>query len=131
MKFFLVVDKEQAPSVTVVCNRVTPSVLKIEELCKNFDDEEELLYGYLGDEVLPLELASVDCFFTKDGKVYACAEGKEYLTKIRIKQVLEQVDDSFIKINQGCIVNVRSIKKFNVSFGGALKVVLKNGFCDY
>ena len=57
--------------------------------------------------------------------------GKEYLTKLRIKSVLEIVDDSFIKINQGCVVNVKYIHSFGVSFGGSLKILLKNGYCDY
>jgi DNA-binding LytR/AlgR family response regulator len=83
------------------------------------------------DEVIPLEVPSVDCFFTRDGKVFAILEGTEYSTRLRIKQVLDMVDDSFIKVNQGCVINVRSIQKFTVSIGGALKVVLKNGFSDY
>ena len=131
MKFFLIVDENQEPSVTVVCNRVTQSVKKIEELCKDFDGDEGLLIGYEQDEVVPLELAQVDCFFTGDGKVFASSGGKNYATKLRIKQVLELVDDSFIKVNQGCVINTRSIEIFTVSLGGALKVVLKNGFSDY
>lgn len=131
MKFNLIVDENQEPSVTVVCNRVTSVVEKIERLCKELDDGTELIYGYSGDEVTPLELALVDCFFTKDGKVFAIFEGAEYATRLRIKQVVEMVDDSFIRVNQGCVINVRSIQKFAVSIGGALKVVLKNGFSDY
>ena len=131
MKFFLIVDENQEPSVTVVCNRVTQSVKKIEELCRDFDGDEQMLFGYDGDEVTPLELAFVDCFFTKDGKVFACANGREYATKLRIRQVLELVDDCFVKINQGCVINTQRIEKFTVSIGGSLKVVLKNGFCDY
>ena len=57
MKFNLIVDENQGPSVTVVCNRVTSVVEKIERLCKELDDGAELIYGYSGDEVTPLELA--------------------------------------------------------------------------
>lgn len=131
MKFFLVVDKEQEPSVTVVCDRVTRTVAKIEELCKDYDENEIQLNGYSDDEIVPLELADVACFFTKENKVYASVGKKEYATKLRIKQVMELVDDSFIKINQGCVANVRHIARFSASFGGALKVVFKNGYGDY
>lgn len=131
MKFNLVVDENQEPSVTVVCNRVTSAVRKIEELCKELDFDEGLLYGYADEEVLPLELALTECFFTKNGKVFAVVAGREYATKLRIKQVLERVDDSFIKVNQGCVINVRFVQKFTVSIGGALKIVLKSGFSDY
>ena len=131
MKFFLVVDKEKEPSVTVVCGKVTPVVEKIADFCREYDETEEMMYGYAEDEILPLQLSEVVCFFTKDNKVYALIGDKEYAVKLRIKQVMEIVDDSFIKINQGCVANVRKIEKFAVSFGGALKVVFVNGYSDY
>ena len=129
MKFHLVIDKEKEPSVTVVCDRVTSVVAKIEEICKETD--ENLLYGYTVDEIIRLSLPEIACFFTRDNKLFACVDDKEYAVKLRVKQVLELVDDSFIKINQGCIVNVRQIQRFKVSIGAGLKVVLKNGYTDY
>ena len=131
MKFFLVLDEEKESSVTVVCNKVTATVRQIEALCKDAEEETGLLYGYADDEILPLELNRVICFYTKDGKVFASVGNKDYAIKLRIKQVLEIVDDSFIKINQGCVANVHCIEKFTASFGGALKVVFKNGYSDY
>lgn len=131
MKFFLVVDENKEPSVVVTCKKVTPVVSKIQELCKQFDCDENLLYGFSNGEIVPLDISQVDCFYTRNNKIYAQVGSEEYLTKLRIKQVLEMVDDSFIKINQGCVVNSCSIKNFAVSFGCSLKVVLKNGFSDY
>lgn len=131
MKFYLVLDDEKEPSVTVVCNKVTATVEKIRELCNDAITDHELLYGYLDDEIIPLALSCVGCFYTKDGKVFASMDGKDYATKLRIKDVMELVDDSFIKVNQGCVANVHYIQKFAVSFGGALRVVLKNGYSDY
>ena len=131
MKFFLKIDPNAEPSVTVVCNRVNATVRKIEEFCKETEADESVLFGYLDEEVVPIDLAEVVCFFTKENKVYALIGDKEYAVKLRIKQVMEMVDDSFIKINQGCVANVRKIAKFAVSFGGALKVVFVNGYSDY
>ena len=129
MKFILEIDKEKEPSVTVVCNQVTSVVKKIEEICSQAD--ENILYGYTVDEITPLSLDEIACFFTRENKLYAFVGDREYAVKLRVKQVQELVDDSFIKINQGCIVNVRQIQRFKVSIGGALKVVLKNGYTDY
>lgn len=68
MKFFLVIDKEKEPSVTVVCNKVTRTVVQIETLCKEEVENDNLLYGYLDDEIIPLELPEVTCFFTREIK---------------------------------------------------------------
>ena len=130
MKFFLIIDKQKEPSVTVVCDRVTRVVSQIEALCQDGLDGE-LLYGYDGEEIVPLELLQITCFFTRENKVFARVEGKEYATKLRIKDVVEFVDDSFVKINQGCVANVKKVKKFSASFGGALRVIFADGYSDY
>lgn len=130
MKFFLVIDKEKEPSVTVVCDKVTRVVAQIEALCQDGIDGE-LLYGYDNEEIFPLELPFITCFFTRDNKVFARVEGKEYATKLRIKDVVELVDDCFVKINQGCVANVKKVKKFAASFGGALRVIFEDGYSDY
>ena len=129
MKFVLIVDSEKQPSVTVVCDKVTRAVQKIEEICNQADGE--LIYGYQADEIIPLALADITCFFTKDNKVYARVEEREYAVKLRIKQIVELIDDSFIKINQGCIVKVNAIKRFTASIGGSLQITLKDGYTDY
>ncbi len=131
MKFFLKITSDEEPSVTVVCDRANATVKRIEELCKEDEAAGGLLYGFKGDEIVPLVLPQITCFFTKDNKVYAYVDDKEYAVKLRIKQIVDMVDDTFIKINQGCVANVNQIKKFAVSFGGALKVVFKNGYTDY
>ena len=131
MKFYLVVDEDKEESVVLTCKKVTSAVKKIQDLCSELSSDEELLYGYQDSEIIPLEINRVDCFYTKENKVFAKVESEEYLLKLRLKQIAEMVDDSFIKINQGCIVKTDSIKNFAASFGGSLKVVLKNGYCDF
>ena len=56
---------------------------------------------------------------------------ENYLVKLRLKDVLDIVDNSFIKVNQGAVVRVSSILKFDASLGGSLKIILKNGYYDY
>ena len=131
MKFFLIIDEEKEPSVTIVCKKVTRTVVLIEALCQEEVISGNLLYGYLDDEIVPLELPEITCFFTRDGKVYARMAGKDYTTKLRIKDIVEFIDDTFIKINQGCVANVKRIKKFAASFGGALRVFFEDGYSDY
>ena len=130
MKFFLKIEECAEPTVTVVCAKVNNTIKKIEELCKD-EGEGDILYGYDEQEVVPLILMEVACFYTKDKKVFASVNDNEYAIKFRIKELLEVLDGSFIKINQGCVANVNQIKKFAVSIGGSLKVIFRNGHVDY
>ena len=68
-----------------------------------------------------------NCFRKVENKTYNFCG----LIKERIYQVEELLDNSFIKINQGCIVNINKILKFDSSITGSIKVILKNGFSDY
>jgi DNA-binding LytR/AlgR family response regulator len=131
MKFFLEIDKEKEPTVTIVCKKVTRTIAQIEALCREAKEDNDVVYGYFEDEIIPLNLTDVTCFFTRDNKVMARMKGKDYVTKIRIKDVMDLVDDTFIKINQGCVANVKRIKKFSASFGGSLRVFFEDGYSDY
>ena len=129
MKFNLIVDKSAEPSVTVVCSKVDDTVCQIERLCN--DAKQDSLWGYAGEEVELLHPSDIVCFFT-DGGVVSCWVGsKKYLIKQRIKVLTEMLPCDFVKINQGCICNVKHVKKFAVSVGGSLQVVFDNGYSDY
>ncbi len=130
MKFFLIVDKDKEPSVTVVCNSVTDTVAKIEQLCKE-SAPVETINGYLNEEIVPLCVKNVRYFCTEGGKVFASIDNQRFLTKLRIKDIEDFNDTDFVKINQGCVVNVKKIKKFRASIGGSLMVEFEDGYCDY
>ena len=62
--------------------------------------------------------------------------GMDEQTYLRIMNRLfleseEILGDDFVKINQGCIVKVNAVKRFEASVGGAIKIILGNGFEDY
>ena len=46
-------------------------------------------------------------------------------------QLEEMLDDSFVKINQSCIANIKKIDRFKATVGGSLTVIFKNGHIDY
>lgn len=130
MKFLLNINKEKEPTCVVTCKEVNDVVLKIEELCKENSDFEKI-NGYLGDEIAPIIVNEVSRFFTYNGKVYASVNGENYLIKLRIKDVEDFSNNNFVKINQGCVVNVKKIKKFKATIGGSLAVIFDDGGCDY
>ena len=88
------------------------------------------LLGYYEDEIVQINPVEVYAFYTKSGKIYASMIDKDYLIKERIYK-LEEVLESFMKINQGCLVNKHKIKRFESSMSGSINVVMKNGFSDY
>ena len=43
----------------------------------------------------------------------------------------EMLDESFVKINQSCLGNVKKIARFDASIGGSLMVTFRNAHRDY
>ena len=56
---------------------------------------------------------------------------EKYLIKQRIYVLEEMYNNTFIKINQSCLINIDKIKRFDASLSGFLLVTLKNGYSDY
>jgi DNA-binding LytR/AlgR family response regulator len=103
-------------------------IKQIEELIRNYNNN---LIGYFEDEIVPLKFDEVYRFFIEDKKIFASTKDKKYLIKLRLYQIEELVNSSFIKINQSCLVNKNKIKKFSSSWGGTILVELKNGDKEY
>ena len=128
MEYVLIIDKEQEEKLTLVVKERTKIVDDIEKIIQNKTDD---IYGYTDREIIKVDKNEISCIFTDDNKVYIYVGKTKYLVKYRIKQLEDTLDSSFIKINQGCIINIHSIKQFSSSIGGSIKVTLKNGFEDY
>lgn len=128
MKYQLIIDESAEESIVITAKEKTKLILEIESLLIK---ENINLIGYKDNEIFTLELNSIYAFYTSEGKVYALGKTDSYLIKERLYQMEELVKDSFIKINQGCLVNMKKILKFESNIGGSIKVVLKNNFSDY
>lgn len=128
MRYQLIIDKDKEESIIITAHEKTEKIVMIEKII-NVNDQK--LMAYDEDEILPINLNNVYAFYTNDSKVFVKMKDNDYLIKERIYQIEELLDDSFVKINQGCIVNINKILKFDSSITGSIKVVLKNGFSDY
>lgn len=128
MEYELIIDKNAVESLVLTVNERSNLVDSIEHL---LNTDIEVIRGYMDDEISLIPVNEVDCFYTDCGKVHMSVDKQIFLIRERICTLEENLPDFFQKINQGCIVNVSCVKKFEVSVGGAIKVILKNGFEDY
>ena len=128
MKYKLIIDETQEESIVITAHNKNDLINSIEDLLKMNNHN---IIGYFNEEIMPINFIEVFAIYTKDSKVYVNVNNKDYLIKERLYQIEEILDNSFIKINQGCIVNIKKILKFEHSITGSIKVVLKNGFNDY
>ena len=122
------INKERPEEIIIYAHKRDELVEQLENMIVG---KNKTLIGYLRDEIVTLDLNNIFCFTVENGKLYAICEKDKYLLKTRLYVIEETLDKNFIKINQSSIVNVNKISKFDASIGGALKVILKNGYVDY
>ena len=103
-------------------------ILLIEQLCRQ--DEIELI-GYKNDEIYPLSINDVECFYTQNDRVYARTSDDSYLIKKRLYELDKIFSGMFVYINQGCLADLNKIHHFEASLTGSLMVIFKSGYKDY
>ena len=128
MKCKTVIDKNREEEVIIYAHERNETVESIERIVSSAKLE---LIGYSGKSAVRLKQAEVYCFTVENNKVYAITECEKLQIKLRLYQIEEIADKSFVKINQSCIANIGHIKKFDASVSGTLRVIFKNGYTDY
>ncbi len=127
MDFKLIIDKEHKEEVIVYAKAETQLVNSIKELVLS----ETQLVAFKGDEIIKISPNDVYCFTIEKNKLYAVMENEKLQIKKRLYQIEESLGNTFVKINQSSIANIKKIDRFSVSIGGALMVKFKNGYRDF
>ena len=128
MKCTVIIDKSREEEVIVYAHSESDLTKKIEEAAK---EGEVRLLGFREGEIVPLIPDDVICFSVVDGHVMAATGNGKYRLRERLCAIEEVLPSDFVRINQSCIANLRKILRFEASYGGALRVVFKNGDVDY
>lgn len=128
MKYEIVVDPCQEERVVVYVKGDNPLAEEIRHLVEACGTE---IVGYQGKEMVPLDPLEIACITVMDNKVYALCADERYLLKERLYVIEEKLPDSFVKIHQSCIANLRQVARFDASVSGTLKIRFKNGYTDY
>ena len=126
MKCTVIIDGNREEGVTVVLNAPSPLADEIRALCLA---DERTVSSFDGKRALsPSEIFA---FAVEDGKTYAVTGDGRLRIRERLYETEALVGRAFVRINQSCLVNVSLVKRFTASFGGSLRVEMKNGFTDY
>ena len=127
MKFEIFIDKECEERVIVYAHEKT----KLTDAIQQLVTETDALVGNNGKQYVKLSFADIYCFTVEENKVFALTESERLQLKSRLYNLEEIMPESFIKINQSCIIDINKVERFDASVSGTLLVRLKNGYSDY
>ena len=96
MKYALILDDTKEESIVITVHKKTEIIEQIEKIISK---ETFSLFGFVNNDIVPLDFPSVYAFYTSDNKVYAKTKDETYLLRERLYQIEEHLTEDFIKIN--------------------------------
>ena len=91
-----------------------------------------ILSGFRGEEAEILDQSELLRVYASDGKVMAVTPDGEYVIKMRLYEVEKRLDKrNFVRISHSEIINLKKVKKFDLSYTGTICVSLLDGSTTY
>ncbi len=118
------------PQVIVLTDKITE---EINALVKKLSEEApQIITGLRDDIVEILEQTDIVRIYAAAGKVFAMTNKGEYLLRMRLYELEERLDkQSFVRISNSEIINLKKVKGFDLSFSGTICVTLSGGTVTY
>ncbi len=118
------------PKIIIVTDKMTEEINAI--LNKFSEEHPKLLAGFREDAVDVLEPTDVYRIFAASGKVFAETDQGEYQLKMRLYELEQWLDAYlFVRISNSEIINMKRVRRFDMSFTGTICVTLTNGTVTY
>lgn len=120
----------QEPRIVVVTAQVDE---KIYDLVQQLSQQTPaILSGFRGEEAKILDQSELLRVYSSGGKVMAVMTDGEYIVKMRLYEVEKRLDKrNFVRISNSEIINLKKVKKFDLSFAGTICVLLSDGSTTY
>lgn len=131
MKIEIKLDKNcTEPSITVITDTLTDEIKNAVQILSN--SEPKIILGFIDETAEILNQEEIIRIYSELGSVYAQTEYGKYKLKMRLYEAEERLQkNKFVRISNSEIVNIRKIKKFDLSLTGTICVSLTNGTITY
>lgn len=118
------------PKITIVTNKVTDEVNEI--MKKLAGEQTQMIAGFKDEQVTVLEPNQIYRIYASNGRVYAETELQKIVIRLRLYEVEQRLaNNSFVRISNSEIINIKKVRGFDLSFTGTICVSLSNGTVTY
>ncbi|NLL63415.1 MAG: LytTR family transcriptional regulator [Ruminococcaceae bacterium] len=118
------------PKIIVLTDKITDEINSI--VNKLSEEEVNVIAGFKDNTVELLEPSNIVRVFASSGKVIAETTDGNYTLRLRLYEVEGRLDSqTFVRISNSDIINLKKVKNFDLSFAGTICVCLSNGTVTY
>ena len=131
MKIEIKIDENCAePKIIVVTDKINEEINDI--LRKLSAEQPQILAGFKDEKVTALDLNQIFRIYASGGKVYAETDSDTYILRLRLYETEQRLaNQSFVRISNGEIINLKKVNGFDLSFIGTICVSLSNDTVSY
>lgn len=118
------------PKILILTDKMTEDINGI--LKKLSEEAPQMLAGFCGESVEILDQAEIVRIYASTGKIFAVTGKGEYILRLRLYELEDRLDkNSFVRISNSEIINLKKVKAFDLSFAGTICVTLTNNTVTY
>lgn len=116
--------------VIILTDKMTEEVNEI--VRKISEAQPQIIAGFKEDTVAILDQKDILRIYAANGKVYAVTSTGEYTLKLRLYELEERLKrESFVRISNSEIINLKKVKRFDLRFTGTICVTFSDGTTTY
>lgn len=120
----------QEPKIIIATNQMTDEINALVK--KLSEDTLQMLAGFQDGCVEILEQTDILRIYATSGKVIAETMRGAYTLRARLYELEQRLDrHSFVRISNSEVVNLKMVKRFDLSVSGTICVTLSNGIVTY
>jgi len=118
------------PKIIILTDKMTEEVNEI--VRKITDTQPQIIAGFKEDTVTILDQKDILRIYAANSKVYAVTASGEYTLRLRLYELEERLKrESFVRISNSEIINLKKVKRFDLRFTGTICVTLSDGTTTY
>lgn len=118
------------PRVIVLTDRITDEINNL--VSRLSAESPQVLSGFRDNTLEVLEQSDIFRIYASAGKVFAATAKGEYSLRLRLYELEERLDQNqFVRISNSEIINLKKVKKFDLSFTGTICVSMTDGTVTY
>lgn len=123
-------DACREPKIIILTDKITEEINTF--VRKLSVEPSQVLSGFRGETAEVLEPSDIFRIYASSGKVFAITEKGEYTLRLRLYELEERLDQNrFVRISNSEIINLKKVKRFDLSLTGTICVSLSDGAVTY
>ena len=133
MKIQIQLDSQcEEPEILIRTAAVTAEVRELVEKEKLSEKRSDSVIGYDADSAVLLEKSQIMRIYGASQKVYAQTPHGEFYLRQRLYELEQLLDEkTFVRISKSEIINLRFVKRLDLSITGTIGIQLKTGETAY